>query len=316
VAGHRENGQIGRNGVSDISVIVPATDGAPHLERCLAAIESSRMAPDEVIVVRDAECTTPAAARNLGVARSAGQVIVFIDADVAVHPDAIGLLVSALEGDPGLAAAFGSYDERPEAPGATTGFRYLLHHSVHQASGGEAGTFWSGIGAIRRDAFDESGGFDPERRWLEDVEFGVRLTRGGERIVLEPGAQGTHLKGLGAGEMVRSDALERAVPWVEVMAEHRTLTSDLNLGWRHRLLALLAFVGCGALALGRPRVALLALAAFALIDAPLIGLVARSRGGRQAAAVVPLHVAHHLAGGAGAVAGLVAVLVRRASARA
>ena len=81
--------------------------------------------------------------------------------------------------DPGLVAVFGSYDDDPPADGAVSTFRNLLHHHVHQAAAGPASTFWAGLGALRRDAFLASGGFD-ERRYpassVEDIELGMRLS--------------------------------------------------------------------------------------------------------------------------------------------
>ena len=83
-----------------------------------------------------------------------------MDADVAVHADAFRRIRAAFTADPGLTAVFGSYDDDPPALGAVSGFRNLLHYHVHQSSAGPAGTFWAGLGAVRRDAFAEAGGFD------------------------------------------------------------------------------------------------------------------------------------------------------------
>src|ERR687894_766679 len=93
-------------------------------------------------------------------------------------PDELSRIEAAFADDPGLTALFGSYDDRPEAPGAVSGFRNLLHHHVHQGGAGPARTFWAGLGAVRRDAFVAAGGFD-EGRYpvpsIEDIELGMRL---------------------------------------------------------------------------------------------------------------------------------------------
>lgn len=295
-----------------VSVVVPATDDPATLERCLAALAAGIRQPDEVVVVRDRDLRTPAAARNAGAHRAAGDVLVFVDADVVVHAQALDLLLARLEADPGLDAAFGAYDDRPGAPGVVPGFRYLLHHRVHTASPGPAETFWSGLGAVRREAFEAAGGFDPERRWLEDVDLGLRLRRMGRRILLEPAARATHLKHLTLLEMLRSDAFERAAPWTGLLLEHRRGARVLNLGRRHRAQGLLA----GALALAvlarRPRGALAALAGFLALDLSFVVLVHRRRGPAHALAAVPLHVLHHLAALVGAFSGLSRALAQRA----
>ena len=128
---------------------------------------------------------------------ASGDVLVFIDADIEIHPDAFSRIRRAFTADPGLAALFGSYDDSPEAEGVVSVFRNLLHHHVHQSAAGPATTFWGGIGAVRRDAFERVGGFDQERfaePSVEDIELGMRLTAAGAHILLDPDVQGKHLK--------------------------------------------------------------------------------------------------------------------------
>ncbi len=287
-----------------VSVVVPATDAPATLARCVAAIGASQLRPDELIVVEDAGLATPAAARNEGALRARGDVLVFVDADVLVRPDAIGRLVERVVGDSGITAAFGSYDDSPGAAGTVSAYRFLLHHSVHAAGAGPADTFWAGLGAVRREAFLEVGGFDAGRRWLEDVDLGLRLRAAGREIRLDPRAQGKHLKRLTLLEMLRSDALHRAAPWTDLLLRRRSSSAALNLGSRHRLSALAALIGGAALAARRPLAAFAALAALALLNRSLLTTIARSRGRAAALLAVPLHAMHHLAGIAGAACGL------------
>ena len=68
-------------------------------------------------------------------------------------------------------------------------FRNLLHHHVHQQAAGPATTFWAGLGAVRREAFLASAGFDAERYpvpSIEDIELGMRLAPTAARIGLDP----------------------------------------------------------------------------------------------------------------------------------
>src|SRR4051794_34507244 len=164
-----------------LSVIVPATDAPAHLARCLAALAGGERRPDETIVVTEPAGASPAEARNAGAGRAAGDVLVFVDADVLVHRDALARLAARLA-DPELQAAFGCYDDAPEDPGIVSGFRNLLHHHVHAAAAGPVRTFWSGLGAVRRDAFEAVGGLDAKRfpeASVEDIELGARLARSG-----------------------------------------------------------------------------------------------------------------------------------------
>jgi len=291
-----------------LSVIVPATVEAPTLPRCLAALEAA--GPDELLVADAPAGATPALARNVAAERATGDVLVFVDADVLVHSDALERIRTRLR-DPSLAAVFGSYDAAPEAPGAVSGFRNLLHHHVHHAGAGRAQSFWTGLGAVRRAVFDSAGRLDPQRRYLEDVELGARLVQAGARIELDPAIQGTHLKRYTLASMLHVDMVERAIPWVDLMLAGRAPHSALNAGARHRAAALLAIGTTLLLARRRPLPALAALGAFAALNADLYATIARARGRREAAAAVPLHVLHHVSATAAIPAGVALHLRKR-----
>jgi GT2 family glycosyltransferase len=288
-----------------LSVVIPATDQPPTLARCLAALEGSDE-PHTVEVVTSPARSGPAAARNAGVARTAGEVLVFVDSDVEVHPDALRRLREVLERDPAVDAVFGTYDDRPFEPSIVSRFRNLLHHHVHASSPGHAATFWAGLGAVRRDAFDAVGGFDAERfpcPSIEDIELGVRLRAAGRRIMLEPAARGTHLKRWTLRSMVRTDLSARGAPWVLLQLQ-RGAGSSLNLAWRHRGAAAAAVLATGAAVAGRPRLAGAALAAMAAHNTSFYLLLWRCGGPRLAVAGVPLHLVHHLTAAASVPAGL------------
>lgn len=297
-----------------LTVVIPATNDPPTLDACREAVDSAAEPPEEVVVVTDPPRAGPARARNAGVAHASGEVVVFVDADVAVHPDAFARIRDGFDSDPGLTALFGSYDDDPAEPGFVSGYRNLLHHYVHQESRGSASTFWAGLGAIRRDAFLAAGGFD-DRRFdvpsIEDIELGSRLTAAGHRIKLDPAIQGTHLKRWTLVEMVRTDVLRRGAPWVAMLLQARSHSTALNLGWRQRLSALACLGAVAAAALRRPGAAAAAVGAFLLFNRRFFVLVARRRGVAAAAAAVPLHALHNLAAAAAVPAGVALHLRRR-----
>jgi len=203
-------------GVS-LSVIVPCFNAAATLGACLGALlEHSRVPADEVIVVDDAsqdrsvavasrpgvELITaetnagPGMARNLDAAHAGGEVLVFVDADVAVAPEALGRLVRHFAEDADCAAVIGSYDSEPEARNPVSEYRNLLHYYVHQQAPEQASHFWTGLGAVRKSIFDAVGRFDVAEfnRAIEDVELGYRLRDAGYRIRLGRAVRGKHLK--------------------------------------------------------------------------------------------------------------------------
>ena len=312
-----------------LAAIVPATDNRATLARCLAAIGAAREPPEEVIAVTEPQGSGPAAARNAGAARARSDVLVFIDSDVLVHDDVFARLRRAFSADPQLSAIFGSYDETPEASGVVSGFRNLLHHHVHQSSAGRAVTFWCGLGAVRRQAFELVGGFD-QRLFsapsVEDIDLGLRLSSNGSVTLLDPELQGTHLKRWTLPEMVRVDFARRGMPWVALLLrEARGTVTDaaaprpvgaLNLSWRHRLSALASLIAVAALVLRRPRAAILAMASLIGLNRGFYSLLAGRLGPRGIAAGIPLHMLHHLTGLAAAPAGLLLHLRWRRSTRA
>ena len=301
--------------MTTISVVVPATDRPATLLRCTSALQRAAAAePVEVVVVTGPRGLGVCAARNTGAGRASGDVLVFVDSDVEVHPDALTRIRAAFADTPGLTAVFGSYDDAP--PGGTVAaFRNLLHHHVHHRGAGPASTFWSGLGAVRREAFLAAGGFDGERfpyPSIEDVDLGARLVAGGARIVLDPAIQGTHLKAWTLRSMVRTDFARRGVPWVALLLRSRqdaagqaggaapvvdpvrSGSTALNLGWRHRASAAACAAGVAGLLLRRPATAAAALLVLLAANRDFYVLLARRRGVVEAVAGVGLHVVHHL----------------------
>jgi GT2 family glycosyltransferase len=280
-----------------VAAVVPATDFPPTLGRCTAALQAGQCLPDELFLQRRPPHCGPAAARNAGAARSGADLLVFVDADVEVHPDALARIERRFAAEPGLTALFGAYDDAPADPGLTSRFRNLLHHHIHAEAAGEAETFWAGLGAVRREAFDAAGGFDARRfpqASIEDIELGRRLRAAGGRIVLDPEIRGRHLKAWTPASMVRTDFWRRGVPWAQLLLRERGASDALNLGWRHRLGALAALAALAGLLLRRPWLGLAALLGSALLNRRLYALLARRGGPRLLVAGFGLHQLHHL----------------------
>lgn len=295
-----------------LSLVVPATDSPSTLARCLDAAGVATAAPEETIAVTTAARPGPAAARNEGARRATGEVVVFVDADVLVHADAFERIRSAFSADPELVAVFGSYDDQVATTGVVAGFRNLLHHTVHQRSAGPAATFWAGLGAVRRDAFEAAGGFDEDRYPLasiEDIELGGRLAPLG-RLVLDPLLLGTHLKEWTLRSMMTTDYSRRGVPWVALMTELRSVPATLNLGARERLSVGAALAGTAATVARRPALAVAAATAMVALNRDLYATVHRRLGVRGALAAIPLHALHQLVAVAALPAGVLAGLRR------
>jgi GT2 family glycosyltransferase len=297
-----------RGSAQTLGVVVPATDRPPTLPRCLAALEAGTRRPDTVVVLEEPASAGPAAARNLGAAGCEADVLVFVDSDVEVHPEALALIERRFAADPELGALFGAYDDDPAHPALTSRYRNLLHHHVHTEGAGAAETFWAGLGAVRRERFEAIGGFDAElfpEPSVEDIELGMRLRRDGARIVLDPGVRGRHLKGWTPLSMVRTDFGRRGVPWARLLLRQGGDSTALNLGWRRRLSAASSVALLGSLLARQPRLAAAALAANLVLDRDLYALLARRGGTRLLVAGIGLHQLHQLAAAASVPAAVV-----------
>jgi GT2 family glycosyltransferase len=292
-----------------LSVIIPATDSPPTLARCLAAVSGAHDPPAEVVIVEHPAGASPASARNQGAQMATGDVMVFVDADVEVHSDAFRRIRAVLAEEPGATALFGSYDDEPGCRGVVSQFRNLLHHHVHQGSPGTIGTFWAGLGAIRRETFLAAGGFIDHP--LEDVELGMRLAAQGRSILLDPRVQGKHLKRWTVWSMIRTDLLVRGAPWIGLAMRHHSSAAVLNIGWRHRISAAASLWAAAALLRGRPRPAAAATGLFLTLNRSFYRLLLRRQGPAAALIGVALHFLHHLTGVAAVPTGIVLYVRQR-----
>jgi GT2 family glycosyltransferase len=179
---------------------------------------------------------------------------------------------------------------------------------VHTEAAGSADSFWTGLGAVRRDAFESVSGFDAERfprPAMEDIDLGRRLAAAGYRIRLDPAIRGTHLKRWTVAEMVRVDFAGRGLPWTRMLLEEGQPSASLNLSPRHRASAGASLLIVTALAARRPRLALAGLLALLGLNGRFYRLIWRRRGPGEALLAIPLHLIHHLTGVAAAASALV-----------
>jgi GT2 family glycosyltransferase len=184
-----------------------------------------------VRVIRETLRGGPAKARNGGGREATGEIILFIDADVVVPSDLFGRVAQIFGQEPDLAAVIGSYDDEPAATNFFSLYKNLFHHFIHQNADTQASTFWGACGAVRREIFLASGGFDESygKPSIEDIELGYRLGVAGYRIKLDKSLQVKHLKRWSVVSLLKTDFFRRALPWSELILRKRLLINDLNL---------------------------------------------------------------------------------------
>lgn len=297
-----------------VSVVVPMYNAAEYLPVCLGALRQSLDDTAECLIVDDGSTDDSAAtakslgfrvlstggrssagaARNLGVREASGEILLFVDADVRVHPDTVQCVLRAFAENPALGAISGSYDDAPSHPSRISQWRNLLHCYTHQTASREATTFFTGCGAIRRDVFAGAGGFDERLRFLQDVDLGVRLHRAGVKLCLDPAIQVQHLKRWTFREMVRTDVVGRAGVWTRIILRERNMPNDLNLRWGQRVSGVLALLSVPLLGAGVFQPELLGaglpcLIGIAVLNRGFYRFLAARRGWAFVALTLPLH---------------------------
>lgn len=209
----------------DISVVVPSFNRREALAELLAASTTQTLAPDrfELIVVLDgsddgsrelldAARPTPfhlevlwqpnqgaGRARNRGVERARGDLLVFLDDDVLPEPELLAAHVEAHRREP-RAVFLGQMRFRSlVAPSVIVRWEaewYVKHFAELADPEYEFACwdFFAGNVSLRRADFEAVGGFDEQfvQYGCEDWELGMRLLQAGLPFRYEPGAVAEH----------------------------------------------------------------------------------------------------------------------------
>jgi glycosyltransferase involved in cell wall biosynthesis len=193
-----------------VSFIIPVRNDAVRLRRCLTTIRANTPARDEIeIVVADNGSTddTPdvarsfgarvltlpslsvAALRNRAAAEARGQVLAFVDADHEIDPNWVASATDALS-DPSVAAV-GALCVAP----AQGTWVQRMYDALRGRTEGRSDVEWLGSGnmAVRRERFDQVGGFDVTLETCEDVDLCQRLRQAGLRVRGDDRLRNIHL---------------------------------------------------------------------------------------------------------------------------
>ncbi len=178
-----------------ISVVIPARNEERRLPRLLDTVDAARGVYDgtvEVIVSDNCSddgtaalaagrgcilAATPvrciAAVRNAGAAAASGEVLVFVDADIRIHPGTFGAVRDAMRSNRFVGGATGVVLPRMSLGLAAT---YAVLYPMILAL-----TMDTGPTFCARSDFVAIGGYDEACRYAEDVDFLLRLKRHGRR---------------------------------------------------------------------------------------------------------------------------------------
>lgn len=180
---------------SGIALIIPSLDG--QADALLASVATQTLQPDQIELVRGVRPN--GRARNLGVKRTQAPILVFVDDDATLgHPQLLERLVEALA-DPGVGVAGASKLLPPDAPPFQRRVARevaRIEHAIVDTpleTNPDPPSFYCEITttccAMRREVFEQAGGFDENLVRGVDTEFFVRVRR-----MQLPGVQGKHFR--------------------------------------------------------------------------------------------------------------------------
>ncbi len=205
------------------SVIVPTYNRLGRLQHVIAALEKQRYPTEdyEVIVVSDGSSDGtddylkgydsklnlrwftqanqgPAAARNLGIGKAIGELVVFVDDDVVPQPQLLAVHVRA-HSEAGRDVVVIGPLLSPEGFVMSPWVRWeqeMLMKQYRALLSGvwepSARQFYTGNASLPRAQFMAAGGFDQNFRRAEDVELAYRLADRGLDFVFKMDAVGMH----------------------------------------------------------------------------------------------------------------------------
>ncbi|WP_062432762.1 glycosyltransferase family 2 protein [Herbidospora daliensis] len=197
-----------------VSVIIPNYNYGYVLGQCLEAVRAQTYPNVEIVLVDDCSTddsvavaramgveplSTPrnggvCVARNLGVEHARGEILFFLDSDVALAPDAVAEAVAMLAADPAIGAVSGNYEAIPlNRVSLVREYRNLYRHYWYLvAEGPITGFLPVAIIAFPARVWAEVGPWTDALKQSEGADVGERLADRGYTVVLTSAVRGRH----------------------------------------------------------------------------------------------------------------------------
>ena len=250
-----------------VSVVIPTHNGAATLAACLESLQASSRVPHEIIVVDDAstddtaeiatrfrcrvirlaENAGAAHAKNRGATEASGDVLFFTDDDVIVARAALEQLTEDFA-DARVAGVVGLLDATIPFDDFASNFKNLWMRFTYERLPRERiGVFYTSIAAMRRQLFQQLGGFDESYRGAsiaEDTEFGQRAWSAGHWLRLDPRVTATHCKRYTLRQVLVTDYLRaRALTLMRLRKRGQPFFTSVPLFYQLAVPAIAAMLG-------------------------------------------------------------------------
>lgn len=310
-----------------VSVIIPNYNYARTLRQCLRAVFDQTYPHLEVVVVDDGStdaspdiaaefpCTLVrtantgvSAARNTGVRHSTGEILFFLDSDIALAPQAVERAVRLLTSDRRLGFVGGVYDKEPLIDdGPVERYKVLHGHFWRVRNAGEVRLCNFSLGAMRRETYELAGPLDTSLRATEDVEYGARLAAI-STVLIDATILGRHDDDDRLGVLLGKQ-YHRSVPLVALFAgRERSRPRLADTAYRPRAVAgtglvLAGLAGAALWPAAGAATALAGAALFAVEERRLLRFLRASAGLRQFPLMAGLHLLMNATTGAAALVG-------------
>jgi len=210
-----------------ISVIIPVGNGAIYLGEVLNALSQQTQKPFEVVIVDDRVTDSSlksvqktelpiklikttedrygvSSARNIGAENARGDVIVFIDSDVILNPDALYRIAEAIK----------HYDGVIGVQSKDCGFNNISSRYKNQwmrwtyiRLKSPVSLFYTSFAVIKRELFIKTGGFDEMYKSpsIEDTAFGNKLSSLGFKIHIDKQLEYIHKRRYNLIDILKTD---------------------------------------------------------------------------------------------------------------
>jgi glycosyltransferase involved in cell wall biosynthesis len=175
--------------VPNVSIIIPAHNEERHIEKCIESLLAQEYRDIEIIVVDNGSSDNtskiveryvesyggkvrllrmesnigPGGGRNAGASNATGEILVFVDADMAFPPDYVTKLISPIQrGEALLTTHANEYVANVENPWVK------VQGQTVRSTGRRTGEVFR---AVKKDFFISHGGFDPSLHYHDDRTF-------------------------------------------------------------------------------------------------------------------------------------------------